>query len=642
MAKPPVEPGPFAATGAQNTGRPGYIVSSHSIDDHAFLAFLQQRFVDAATVRRADELARRWRAPISRILVDLGWLSPDDHATALAAYLGVGRSRGRRLEVRPEPEARHDSGHLITHENGAPRIVIDATAYRPAALRADLDAGRLRRDTTLVATSSEILELRIAPFASELLESAVNGLERQDPALSARIALLPWQIWVLAACVALMTASAVLWPRPTATLALLVLTLPFLAASILRFAALKEVLRRGARPAGEGGATRAMPDGALPFYSVLVPMYDEADVLPDLFRALLALDYPTSRHEIFLVLEERDRATRAAAERLELPGHVRVVVVPPGGPKTKPKALNYVLGLVRGTFVVVYDAEDRPEPGQLRIAAAKFQTGGPRLACVQARLNVFNSRASFLSRHFTLEYTALFDALLPCLERLGIPIPLGGTSNHLRTDVLRRIGGWDPFNVTEDADLGIRIARFGMRTATIDSTTWEEAPVTFGNWLPQRTRWLKGWMQTYLVHMRKPWRLYRELGGWGFLGFQVLLSAILLSVLVHPWVYVVAALDLAFAEVIPSWDSTADALILGLAIVNFVMGFVATIWLSAAAARRRGWPDLARTVWSMPFYWLLISFAGYRALAQVVTRPHHWEKTRHGGATVTEAPDRPS
>ncbi|MEZ5851752.1 MAG: glycosyltransferase [Hyphomicrobiaceae bacterium] len=637
MADRSVEPGTHHAAAAHDFGGQSALASSLPWEDHAFLAILQQRFLDAATLHSAARLAERWHAPIARVLVDLGWISPDDYAAALAEFLGVGLLRGRRVTVRPAFEA-SSPDRVLAVEAGVPRIVIDAIAYSPADLHAGLDAGHLRHETTLLATSRELLQLRVTPLRPDLLDGAIHGLERQDASLSARIALLPWQLWLLAAVIALTTASAVLWPRATVAIALLVLTLPFLAASLLRFVALRAVVARPADPGGHNPSVR-LPDSALPSYTVMVPLYDEVTVLPDLMRALLALDYPTSRLEIFLILEERDTATRSAVEQLELPGHFRVIVVPPGGPRTKPKALNYVLGLARGKYVVVYDAEDRPEPDQLQIAAAKFRAAGPRLACVQARLNVFNSRESFLSRQFTLEYTALFDALLPCLERLGIPIPLGGTSNHLDAGVLRGLGGWDPFNVTEDADLGIRLARFGMHTATIDSTTWEEAPATWSNWKPQRTRWLKGWMQTYLVHMRHPLRLYRELGGRGFLGFQLLMTAMLLSVLVHPWVYVVGLYDLALSAALPASHSMIDAVLFWGAAGNFVLGFGATMWLGAAAARRRGWPDLARNVWGMPIYWMLISYAGYRALAQLVTQPHHWEKTQHGGAQVTEAPD---
>ena len=193
---------------------------------------------------------------------------------------------------------------------------------------------------------------------------------------------------------------------------------------------------------------------------------------------------------------------------------MRIVTVPNGQPRTKPRALNYALQDARGTLVAVFDAEDIPDADQLRRAANAFIEGGPRLACVQARLAIYNADESFLSRQFALEYSALFSGLLPALGFLRLPLTLGGTSNHFRRDLLLKIGGWDPFNVTEDADLGIRLARFGYEVSVINSVTMEEAPASWRSWRGQRTRWIKGWIQTYLVHMRRPLRLWRDLGPW--------------------------------------------------------------------------------------------------------------------------------
>jgi cellulose synthase/poly-beta-1,6-N-acetylglucosamine synthase-like glycosyltransferase len=113
---------------------------------------------------------------------------------------------------------------------------------------------------------------------------------------------------------------------------------------------------------------------------------------------------------------------------------------------------------------------------------------------VQARLCI-DTRTSWLARYFTAEYAGQFDVVLPKLAALGLPLPLGGSSNHFRTVTLREVGGWDPHNVTEDADLGMRLARFGYRSGVVASSTYEEAPADIGRWLGQRTRWFKGWMR---------------------------------------------------------------------------------------------------------------------------------------------------
>lgn len=265
---------------------------------------------------------------------------------------------------------------------------------------------------------------------------------------------------------------------------------------------------------GEARATETVPsrvpDAELPIYTILVPLYREAHMLAP------------------LVLEAVDRDTLAAAQALHLPGNIEIIVVPELHPRTKPKALNYALPLARGEYLVIFDAEDRPDRDQLRRAYASFRRGSPNLACVQAALNIYNARDTWLTRQFTLEYCALFDALLPALDRLRLPVPLGGTSNHFRMSALKWLMAWDPFNVTEDADLGMRLARSGYRCAMLPSTTYEKAPPRLSSWLRQRTRWLKGYVQTWLVHMRSPRRLWRELGPRGFLGFQTVVGGTIL------------------------------------------------------------------------------------------------------------------
>jgi cellulose synthase/poly-beta-1,6-N-acetylglucosamine synthase-like glycosyltransferase len=292
--------------------------------------------------------------------------------------------------------------------------------------------------------------------------------------------------------------------------------------------------------------------------------------------------------------------------------------------------LNYALELVKSPYVVVYDAEDIPEPDQLRRALAAFADGGPEVACVQARLGIHNARQGWLARQFTIEYASLFDGQLPSLQRLGLPIPLGGTSNHFRVDRLKEVGGWDPYNVTEDADLGFRLARAGYRTRTIASTTWEEAPIALGSWVRQRTRWLKGWMQTYLVHTRRSARSRRALGWWPWLGLHVLIGGMLLSALVHPFVLFSIAWQALNGNLpAPSAEPWERALVwIGLA--NFALGYVSAMLAAAIAAWRRGWKRLSFEALLMPAYWLLISFASYRALAQLISAPHLWEKTAHG------------
>jgi cellulose synthase/poly-beta-1,6-N-acetylglucosamine synthase-like glycosyltransferase len=251
---------------------------------------------------------------------------------------------------------------------------------------------------------------------------------------------------------------------------------------------------------------------------------------------------------------------------------------------------------------------------------------------VQAQLNTYNPRASWISRQFTIEYSALFDAILPALARLRLPVPLGGTSNHFRREVLLACGGWDPFNVTEDADLGFRLFRAGVRTAVLASTTWEEAPAIFTQWVKQRTRWLKGWMQTYLVHTRQPWRLNAELGARGALGFHVLMGALVMSALVHPFFYLLLGYHALTGQLFAPSDTLAGAVLWGIAWFNLGAGYVTSVAVGALSAWRRRRPYLMLSALFMPLTWLMMSLAAYRAIYQMFSDPYLWEKTEHGVA----------
>jgi len=445
-----------------------------------------------------------------------------------------------------------------------------------------------------------------------------------SPEFSANRPLVSWQRWSLIAVTIALCLGFFSLPRTTLSVLLAVLALPFLCVVVLRSSALIFLF------AGKYTTDDVPPlvDDALPKYALLVPLYDEAEIVPDLIKALQALDYPKDKLDIQLIVESADPKTYAAVFEADLADHMRVHVVATSPPQTKPHALNHALKSARGDIVVVYDAEDMPDAGQLKQAAAILARDS-QIGCVQACLNVYNPGESFFTRQFTIEYTALFDCLLPTLQRLGFPVPLGGTSNHFPRDVLNALGGWDAFNVTEDADLGICLARAGYRVEILRSTTWEEAPANFAIWLRQRTRWLKGWMQTYLVHMRRPKRLYDELGPRGFAGLQVFMGGILLSVLVHPWFYVLATLDVWSGHGFMSAHGASGTVLWWIAVFNLVAGYAAGVALGVAAVAARGWVHLAGHSLLMPLYWLLISFAAYRALWQLLRAPFYWEKTAH-------------
>ena len=383
--------------------------------------------------------------------------------------------------------------------------------------------------------------------------------------------------------------------------------------------------------------------GRLPRYTVVAALHDEAEVVGQLIERLARLDYPQDRLQGLIVLEPHDTATLRAAEAVERPAWLEILVAPPGRPQTKPRALNCALARATGELLTVYDAEDDPDPGQLREAAARFAADGDgRLACLQAPLRIrraADSRTPFLDRQFAAEYAALFETALPGMARLGLPFPLGGTSNHFRVEVLRAVGGWDPYNVTEDADLGFRLWTQGWRLGVLTRPTWETPPGEMYDWLPQRTRWLKGYMQTWGVHTRRPWRL----GLRGLIALVMTVGAGLTSAAVNgpSMAWVTATVLVA---VMAGQAPTAPAYALSVLIVG-----CAAAWLACRiGARRAGVPYGPVDMVTAPAYWSLLSLAMGHAVWRLVWQPFAWDKTRHrceppahGHAVLDEAaPDR--
>ncbi len=370
-----------------------------------------------------------------------------------------------------------------------------------------------------------------------------------------------------------------------------------------------------------------IPEIELPVITLLLPLYKDADALPALSQAIDRLDYPHEKKDVKLLLESDDRATIHEVNKLGLDKRYEKIIIPAGNPRTKPKACNYGMYLARGELIVIYDAEDQPEPDQLLKAAAAFRNADPRLACVQARLNYYNARDNWLTRMFTLEYSLWFDWLLPALQRLRVPMPLGGTSNFFRTDTLIRIGGWDPYNVTEDADLGLRLSKYGYRVEVLDSTTFEEANCRVDNWIRQRSRWMKGYMQTWLVHMRRPSEIIASTRWLGFMTIQLFVAGNVLSALITPllWGTFLVWLTAAPATI----SSLFPEPLLWLNLFAFFFGNLFFILLLVVAPLRRKWGHLCLFGFTAPFYWLLTSLAGYKAIWQLLLRPHYWEKTDH-------------
>lgn len=372
----------------------------------------------------------------------------------------------------------------------------------------------------------------------------------------------------------------------------------------------------------------ALDDRDLPVYTILIPVYKEAEVLVSLLDAVRDMDYPPTKLDIKVLMEADDEETIQTFRDWNAPSHFEGIVVPYAQPKTKPKACNYGLIHARGEYVVIYDAEDKPDSDQLKRIMVAFSKAPPEVVCVQAKLNYYNRHQNLLTRWFTVEYSMWFDLFLPGLDASNAPIPLGGTSNHFKRDALVEAGAWDPYNVTEDADLGIRIHKRGYRTAVVDTTTYEEANSHVYNWIRQRSRWIKGYIQTWLVHMRNPGKLINSIGIKSFLSFQFVVGGTFFSALVNPIYWILTTLWFFF-----KWDFIQQifpGIIFYFGAICLFVGNFAFTYMNVAGAMRRGYHDMVKHALLSPLYWGLASVAAWRGFSQLITKPYFWEKTIHG------------
>lgn len=455
---------------------------------------------------------------------------------------------------------------------------------------------------------------------------------RAAPPPAAAVLSAAQKVILVAGLVALPVATF-LWPVPTIVAVNGALITFFVAANTMKLLLIRRSLDYNAG-IDQPDASR-VPDHELPVYTILLPVYHEAAVLEHLMTGIAQLDYPAHLLDIKLLLERDDAETREAVDSISLPANVDVLVVPDVGPVGKPRACNHGLDRARGEYLVIYDAEDRPEPDQLRRSVAAFRAAPDDVVCLQAKLNYFNRAHNLLTRWFTAEYSVWFDQFLPGLQAMDVAIPLGGTSNHFRTSRLRELDGWNAYNVTEDADLGMRIFLHGWKTAVLESTTYEEAPSTTYNWIRQRSRWAKGYMQTYLFFMRNPIRLARQMGAKAFTMFQLFFGAGTLCLLLNPiyWVMTIAwyVSHLAGIELIFPWP------VLYIGTAGLFLGN-ASLTLSALSGcfARHNYEDVKWAVLA-PVYWILMSVGAWKALIQLCYKPHYWEKTVHGVCLYNES-----
>ncbi|MDY4282419.1 MULTISPECIES: glycosyltransferase family 2 protein [Xanthomonas] len=613
-------------------GRLGRLPTEGGLQAPIGEALVAAGVIDPPQLQNALALQSRWRSRLGDVVLAQRGVAPLRFYTVLAQHFGLNFAN---LLKQPIDPALFQPEHLADY---AQRLVLPWREEDGQLVLAVADPGpeifawaraTYGEQVRFVGTSKFDIVWSLQQHAdAQLTHDALNLLAEHAPEHSARQVITRAQSVFLVALTVVLAAALALWPLVTLIALNTLIAVAFLATFGLKLVLAWRGARRRIDIKVSDEEVAALGDEDLPVYTVLVPMYKEPDVLPILANALRRLDYPTSKLDVKLVLEADDTETIEAAKALGLEAFFEIIRVPPSQPKTKPKACNYALRFARGQMLTIYDAEDKPEPDQLKRVVAAFRKSPADVACIQARLNYYNADENWLTRMFTLEYTLWFDFYLPALETLRIPIPLGGTSNHFRLDILRKVHAWDPYNVTEDADLGVRLTQQGYRVSVVNSTTFEEANVSIPNWIRQRSRWLKGYMQTWLVHMRDPVQLYRSTGVRGFWGFQLFVGGTFFTALAAPLMWLSYGLWLAVGS--KFFDPFFPPALLYLSLLNLLLGNGFLIYMTLVAAFKRDYFRLAPYALTVPLYWLLQSIAAYKGLWQLIRNPFYWEKTTHG------------
>lgn len=505
------------------------------------------------------------------------------------------------------------------------KILIVPELGRLKALSAFIERNPYFKDSVSVTTRSAIRQATWAAGANDRTRRAITELSEVHPEFSARTIVNGQQGFTIGLCLSAFAAALI-----NPSLSILVVVHIFcsgfyLLSNLLRLMAL---LPRFRRPFTR--EQRLPANAILPVYSILVPLHKEGEVLPQLIAGLNAIEWPRSRLDIKLICESDDEETLTSLKSLTLGREYEVVRVPPSQPRTKPKALQYALPSVRGQFVTVYDAEDRPHPQQVIEAYRKFYHGPEALACLQAPLVIANISQSWISALFAIEYSVLFRRILPMLAAHGLPVPLGGTSNHFKTAALRDVGAWDPYNVTEDADLGMRLSRAGYSIDMIGFGTLEDAPVDPSIWMNQRIRWYKGWLVTWLVMMRTPIKTMQQLRFLPFMAAQLTIGGMLLSSLCHPFMlsYIILTLGALLtqgAAEIPNYRLG----LMGFDALNIVGSYAIFLLILQTAMRPSEQVNLGPRWTLTPIYWMMLSIAAWRSVFELKKAPFRWNKTPH-------------
>ncbi|TNJ66833.1 glycosyltransferase [Paenibacillus hemerocallicola] len=610
---------------------------------------LGEMLVEAGAITKeqlneALEFQRRSGGMLGDILMSLRLIEPEKLYRLVATQNNLGRIGSEfafdHMTKLPEQTARRYNAVVVHQDLNRFLVAVGSPLKESELLEIESILGLPVEQ--VLATREELEFFWKEVYTSELLQESTQKLVMEQPQNSAHVTFTKPQLTVLGALGLVFLIFLGLDWLHTLIVVNIAVQLFYFSMTLFKFLIIMYGTRENAQIRFTPDEIEQIDERTLPIYTILVPMYKESEVIPHLLENIESLDYPKAKLDVRLLIEEDDVDAQRILKEMKLPPYYTTIVVPNSLPKTKPKACNYGLIRARGEYVVIFDAEDRPDPDQLKKVHAAFMRSPDNCACIQAKLNYFNSGQNMLTRWFTQEYSMWFELLLPGVMQLDIPIPLGGTSNHFKMSVLNEMGAWDPYNVTEDADLGIRLYKSGYTTAIVDSRTWEEANSRTGNWIRQRSRWIKGYMQTWLVHMRNPFRLYRELGTKGFLGFQVMVLATPMLPLLNPifWLMLVLWYGWKLA-IIPQFF---PGIIYYFSAIEFLLGnflFVFTniagvYWVIRELEMQRKYDlsyGLVKYALLTPIYWALMSIAAFKAAWQLITKPFYWEKTVHGLAS---------
>lgn len=557
--------------------------------------------------------------PYEQIRLTFGHLSYEDFKRRYDAEL--------LKKITPE-EAIHYQALPVKLSDDNLRIISSAS-NREATEAFFKERFQVKKIEELEVTFQEIMEIVSYFYRKELLNKATYGLLEKRQELCAYYVFSKGQ----ANAIGIALFASLIWLYFDAYSYLMVtvfiLQFLFLISAGFRFLLTFGGIRNELKEVVSSEEVAALKNHELPIYSVMIPLYKEPEMIANLLRYLKRMDYPQDKMDVMLLLEEDDKITINAARQAGLPTNWQLVIIPTSLPKTKPKACNYGLQLARGKYLTIYDAEDIPDPDQLKKAIIALNKLGENGLCVQAALNYFNMHENFITSMFTLEYCYWFDYILPGLDRFKMPMPLGGTSYHFKTNRLKELKGWDPFNTTEDADLGIRTFVLNLKAGIINSTTLEEANSRYWNWIRQRSRWLKGYMQTAIVYNRSPLKMLKQLGLKNWLSFQLLIAGTPLMMLINPLIWGFFFLWLLWPR---EWYLVQMPEFLNyMSLTNLILGNFIAIYFNMLGVFKRKLFTLLPMALLNPFYWLFFhSVAAYKALWQLFFNPFYWEKTQHG------------